>query len=191
MASLIVPLILIGFTIPESFAGERERHTLETLLASRLPDRAILFGKLTLAIGVGWGMTLASLLVGLMVANLFHWTGELQMYRLDVLLSNVALSLLLSCLMANLGILVSLRAKSTQGAQQALVSILLVPLMVLQIVPMLLLSVIPNGRAILEQWLSVDLLQIMAAITAILIAANAGLLLIVMARFQRARLCEI
>ena len=31
---LIVPLMLVGMTIPESFAGERERHTLATLLAS-------------------------------------------------------------------------------------------------------------------------------------------------------------
>jgi ABC-2 type transport system permease protein len=190
MASVIIPLILIGFTIPESFAGERERHTLETLLASRLPDRAILLGKLSLAIGLGWGMTLASLLVGLIPVNAFHWAGKLQFYRLDVLLANVLLSLLLSCLMASLGILISLRAETTQGAQQALVSILLVPLMVVQVVPMLMLSVIPNGRSTLEQWLSVDLLQIILVAGAVLLVANVGLFVTVMARFQRARLCE-
>ena len=43
--SFFTPLMLITSTIAESFAGERERHTLETLLASRLPDRAILLGK--------------------------------------------------------------------------------------------------------------------------------------------------
>ena len=46
IAALILPLLLVGTAVPESFAGERERHTLPTLLASRLPDRAILFGKL-------------------------------------------------------------------------------------------------------------------------------------------------
>src|SRR3972149_5160056 len=51
LAAFLFPLILVGITIPESFAGERERHTLSTLLASRLPDRAIFFGKLGLAIG--------------------------------------------------------------------------------------------------------------------------------------------
>ncbi len=38
-----VPLMLVTGLIADSFAGERERRTLETLLASRLPDRAISF----------------------------------------------------------------------------------------------------------------------------------------------------
>ena len=43
--SAMVSVLLVAITVPDSFAGERERHTLGTLLASRLPDRAILFGK--------------------------------------------------------------------------------------------------------------------------------------------------
>ena len=42
--AVVTPMLLIASTISESFAGERERHTLETLLASRLPDQAILLG---------------------------------------------------------------------------------------------------------------------------------------------------
>jgi len=49
-----VPLMLVTGFIADSFAGERERHTLETLLASRLPDRAILFGKVAAAVAYGW-----------------------------------------------------------------------------------------------------------------------------------------
>ncbi|HSQ17143.1 MAG TPA: ABC transporter permease subunit, partial [Anaerolineales bacterium] len=63
--ALFTPLILIAPTICESFAGERERHTLETLLASRLPDRAILFGKMIVSIAYGWGMTVFLLLMSL------------------------------------------------------------------------------------------------------------------------------
>ncbi|UCD40705.1 MAG: hypothetical protein JSV69_08835 [Chloroflexota bacterium] len=40
-----VPFILVNSVVADSFAGERERHTLETLLASRLSDQAILIGK--------------------------------------------------------------------------------------------------------------------------------------------------
>jgi len=40
-----VPSMLVSTLIADSFAGERERHTLDTLLASRLGDLAILFGK--------------------------------------------------------------------------------------------------------------------------------------------------
>ncbi len=41
-----IPYLLVSGVTADTFAGERERHTLETLLASRLSDRAILFGKL-------------------------------------------------------------------------------------------------------------------------------------------------
>ena len=38
-------VLMVMSIVPDSFAGERDRGTLETLLASRLPDRAILLGK--------------------------------------------------------------------------------------------------------------------------------------------------
>src|SRR5512137_949446 len=40
-----LPFVLAGGTAADSFAGERERHTLETLLATRLSDRDIFLGK--------------------------------------------------------------------------------------------------------------------------------------------------
>src|SRR5436309_9767960 len=43
---IVIALAAVLAVVPDAFAGERERHTLETLLASRLTDRAILFGKL-------------------------------------------------------------------------------------------------------------------------------------------------
>src|SRR6185503_5143880 len=47
---LIVPSFvlvqLLAGIMADSFAGERERHTLETLLATRLSDLAILMGKI-------------------------------------------------------------------------------------------------------------------------------------------------
>ena len=56
-----VPLMLVGSAVADSFAGERERHTLETLLASRLPDRAILLGKMLAAVAYGWGLVMVML----------------------------------------------------------------------------------------------------------------------------------
>ena len=66
--------------IPESFAGERERHTLGTLLASRLPDHAILLGKVAVAVGYAWVMTLMLLLVSLVVVNVTPWDGQVLLY---------------------------------------------------------------------------------------------------------------
>jgi ABC-2 type transport system permease protein len=59
-----------------SVAGERERRTLETLLASRLDERAILFGKLLAARAYGWGLTLLSLLLGAASVSLAYGTAS-------------------------------------------------------------------------------------------------------------------
>jgi hypothetical protein len=50
-----VPFMMVSTMIADSFAGERERHTLETLLASRLTDTSILLGKIFAALTYGWG----------------------------------------------------------------------------------------------------------------------------------------
>ena len=65
-----VPLMLVAGVVADSFAGERERHTLETLLASRLSDEAILVGKVTAAVGYGWGFTLVMAVVSLVSVNI-------------------------------------------------------------------------------------------------------------------------
>lgn len=56
------PLCMMLSVMIDSFAGERDRHTLETLLASRLPDSAIVLGKILPVVIYGIGVTVASLL---------------------------------------------------------------------------------------------------------------------------------
>ena len=55
---LWIPFSVIISFIGDAIAGERERHTLETLLASRISDRAILLGKVVVTVGYAWGMAL-------------------------------------------------------------------------------------------------------------------------------------
>jgi ABC-2 type transport system permease protein len=189
VAAFVIPMLAVGITVPESFAGERERHTLETLLASRLPDRAILFGKLGLAIIYGWGMAVATLLLSAVVANAVGWKGQVMFFTPPILLANLGISLLASGLTAGLGVLISLRSATAMGATQALMMFLLVPLMILQIAPLLLLTVVPNGRAIFQQLLkSLDFTQVMLVLAAVLLVVDVALLLVAMARFRRARL---
>lgn len=47
---LFFPLVVVGTMIPDSFAGERERHTLESLLTTPLPNYAILLGKIGIVV---------------------------------------------------------------------------------------------------------------------------------------------
>src|SRR4051812_29233920 len=60
---LYIPFFVILSFVGDAIAGERERHTLETLLASRISDRAILLGKIIATTGYGWGTALISLLL--------------------------------------------------------------------------------------------------------------------------------
>lgn len=133
-----VPFILVNSVVADSFAGERERHTLETLLASRLSDRAILFGKIGAAIAYGWGITLIGLLVALVTINIAHGEGELLLFPLQIGVAIVSLSFLIAWLAAGLGILVSLRAASVRQAQQTLslaFLFLFIPLFLLPLLP--------------------------------------------------------
>jgi ABC-2 type transport system permease protein len=120
---LWVPFVTIITFIGDAIAGERERHTLETLLASRMPDWAILLGKVIVTVGYAWGLALVSLLVGPLVVNLssgqglgnwaFYGSWELFLYAL-------ALCLLVSLLPASAGVLISLRVATVRQAQQIL-----------------------------------------------------------------------
>lgn len=131
--AVLVPLMLVSVTVPDSFAGERERHTLETLLASRLDDRAILFGKLGLTVAVSWGTTLLVLLLSLVTVNVAHWTGAIVFYRPAVALANLVFSLLATVLFAGVGVLISLQAATAREAAQMLMAIFMLPPMVLAV----------------------------------------------------------
>jgi hypothetical protein len=60
-----VPFVSTAHVVADSFAGERERHTLETLLASRLSNQAILFGKVCTAVSYRMGTDFAHLVPGI------------------------------------------------------------------------------------------------------------------------------
>lgn len=189
LASVFIPMMTVGMIIPDSFAGERERHTLGTLLASRLPDRAILFGKVAVGVGYAWGTTLMLLLVSLVMVNVAHWDGQVLLYTPIMALANLALSLLMAGLVAGLGILISLRAATVQGAQQTLMTATLFPLVLLQMIPLLLLNVVPDGRARLRGLVAAaNPTQIILIVMAALVVLDLGLLMAALARFKRARL---
>lgn len=61
-----LPFVLSAVMITDSIAGERERQTLETLLASRLPDRAFVLGKIIAVTLFGWGLLLLGMVPGLL-----------------------------------------------------------------------------------------------------------------------------
>ena len=184
--SVVVAVILVGITIPESFAGERERHTLNTLLASRLSDRAILFGKMGVSIVFAWGVTLAVLLLSLVTVNIAHGYGELLLYTPTVAIADLVLSFLMATLFASAGVLISMRSETVQQAAQVLMAIFLVPIMLVQVIAMVFMTQLND---LLKDFLNnLDGTQVLLVFTGVLFLLTAGVFAAAMARFKRSRL---
>jgi len=180
-----VPILLVSNVVAQAFAGERERHTLETLLATRLSDRAILVGKVAASALYGWSVTIICLLLGLVSINVAHWDGRLLLYSPLTWVGAGILVPLVALLAANLGVLVSLRAGTVRQAQQTLGIVSMVIVFGLgygvQVLP-------PSVRQVLASAVAGSATTVVVAAGALMAVANVLVLLIAMARFQRTRL---
>jgi len=188
LLAFIVSFILVGITIPDAFAGERERHTLPTLLASRLPDRAIVLGKMATSVVFGWGATCLVLLLSLVALNMTHWQGHIVLFPPALLLADLAVSLLICLLVAGLGVLFSMRSSTVQQAQQLTMSVMLFPAMLAQFGVLFLLqsdSMLARLNATVG---SLSFGQFIGIIVACLAIPAAVLLWAALTRFRRARL---
>jgi len=175
---LWVPYFFIISFIGDAIAGERERHTLETLLASRISDRAILLGTIIVTAGYAWGMALVGLLLGPVVLSLSN--GSWLFYHpLELFLQAVALTLLVSLFAASAGVLISLRVATARQAQQ----ILIVGTIVLIFGGILVISALPAGL-----FSSLSYSQILLIAMAVLAILDAALLGLSVVSFQRSRL---
>ena len=181
-----MPLFLATGMIADSFAGERERHTLETLLASRLSDRAILFGKMLAGISYSLSMTVLLLTVGLVTVNLSDWTGRLALYPPLTIAGFFVFGTLGAGLVAGIGVLLSLRAATVRQAAQSLsIGILFlvwIPILAIQFLPSSISGKALDALALLDGRLVVpSALLCLAALDALVVA-------LALSRFQRDRL---
>jgi ABC-2 type transport system permease protein len=179
-----VPMFLVSTVIADAFAGERERHTLETLLATRLSDNAILFGKITAAIGYAGAMTGASLLLAVVAVSVATWRDGLVLYSPWMFLTMCVLGFSGALFVAAIGVLISLRAATVRQAQQALsgaiVVLLLLPLVAARLLPAeWKRSVIANAPA---AW------QLAVIGIGALLVLDIGAVAFAMHRFTRSRL---
>lgn len=186
LLSAIIAVLLVGMTIPESFAGERERHTLNTLLTSKLPDRAILFGKMAVSIALAWGVTVVVLLLSLVTVNIAHYDGELLLYTPAIAIGDLVLSFLMATLFASAGVLISMRSETVQQAAQLLMAIFLVPIMIVQLVAMVFMTQLNDllkGR--LD---NLDGEKVLIIALGVLLVITVGVFSAAVARFKRTRL---
>jgi ABC-2 type transport system permease protein len=181
-----MPYMWVYSVVADSFAGERERHTLEALLATRLSDRAILFGKLLAALAYGFTLTWAILLVSLVTVNVAVRGAGLLLFSPVMALAALVFSILISGLSASIvGVLVSLRAGSVRQAQQWMsfgMLILFLPLMLIQFIPRGWLESVGNAMT------TADPIQIGVWAAVVLVVVEAVFLAIAMRLFQRSKL---
>lgn len=180
-----MPFLWVSGIVADLFAGERERHTLEALLATRLSDQSILFGKLLAALTYGFTLTWVIMIASLITVNIGFRDGGLLFYPLEMFAGALVFSILISGLSACIGVLVSLRAGSVRQAQQAMSAgmlVLFLPFMLIQFIPRTWLEAI--GKVV------ENVQPVQVAIWLALLLLGVELILIAIARrlFQRSRL---
>jgi ABC-2 type transport system permease protein len=184
---IVMPMLVVSVIVPDAIAGERERHTLATLLATRLPDRAILYGKLGFAVVTGWLTGIVMLAVSLVAANLSAAPPAPLLYEPEVLLAVLALGFLVAILAGGIGFFVSLRASTAQEAQQLTGVGMMVPLM---LASFLLMAVMGNDdlRAMLAGLGTLDPRLVVVTVMAVITIVDGALLVAADRRFRRGRL---
>ena len=180
-----MPFLWVSGIVADLFAGERERHTLEALLATRLSDQAILFGKLLAAMAYGFILTWTIMLVSLVTINISYGRNGLVFYPLQMTLAAFVFSILISGLSASIGVLVSLRAGSARQAQQMMSAGMLILFL-----PFMLIQFIPRGwiRSFGNLIESVAPVQAAITIAMVLVLIETILILIALRLFQRSKL---
>jgi ABC-2 type transport system permease protein len=181
-----VPLMIVAGIVADSFAGERERHTLETLLASRLPDDAILAGKVLAAVGYTWVMVLAMLGIGIVTVKLTVASPPGVQIPWRLLVGAPLLALLGAVTAAGAGILVSLRAATVRQAAQSLN----VAILAMVIVPAFAVGLLPVvWQARIGFWFSqVGPDRVLWIAVTAMLAGAAVLMAVARARFRRSKL---
>ena len=182
---VLITLLITATTVADSFAGERERMTLETLLASRLPDDAILIGKVASVVLVGSALSLGGIVLcsGTIVAKFGAAAIWAELAKTGGALAVVAV--LGHALLASVGVLVSLRSSTVRQAQQTLVMIpaglFLVSIVVRRLYP-------EQWHAVVVWFSQMDSVGLFAVAVSVLAGMNVGAGLLARARFQRGRL---
>ena len=129
---LIIPLMVSGVIASDSFAGEKERKTIEALLAAPLTDGELLMGKILVGFAPAMGVTLLSfaLYTAMVDALTFGRFGFLLLPNLTWIVMILFLAPAASLLGIGACVIISSRVKGFREAQQ-LSALLVVPVLVL------------------------------------------------------------
>ena len=177
---------MVSTLIADAIAGERERHTLETLLATRLPDSAILIGKVVAAVLYGYIFALMNIGVGWIVLNLRYPENGIILIPIKQAAALIVLIGLNCLFLSGIGVFVSLRASTVRQAQQAFGIIMLA----IFLGPALLFEALPSDRrlVLLAQFTQFGVDHVVQWVILGLAAAAIAVNLAALVRFKRGSL---
>ncbi len=130
---LIIPLMASSVIASDSFAGEKERKTIEALLATPISDSELLFGKMLVSFIPSMIVTIVSFVIYSTVFDLLSFSmfnGMLLLPNLDWILLIFGLAPTVALASIGLTVIVSAKVKGFKEAQQISV-ILLLPILAL------------------------------------------------------------
>lgn len=134
-----IGMMLIMQPIADVFAGERERHTLETLLATRLDDASILLGKLLGVLAPAWVVTAVLYGLAIVITNLVYRGHGLLLPPPASAAATLGAIVLVPGLIGAIGIFVSLNAPTVRKAAQVLslifMGLVFLPVVAIQTLP--------------------------------------------------------
>jgi ABC-2 type transport system permease protein len=130
---LIIPLMASSVIASDSFAGEKERKTIEALLATPISDSELFLGKTLVSFILSMAVTIISFTVYSTVFDLLSFSlfnGVLLLPTLDWILLIFALAPTVALASIGLTVMISAKVKGFKEAQQISV-ILLIPILAL------------------------------------------------------------
>ena len=130
---LLIPVMASTIMSATSFVGEREKHTLETLLYCPLPLKQIFRSKVLASFLLSMAVSFISFIAMLLVleSEVFFITGSLLIPDINWLLIMFLVSPAISMIAITLIVRFSAKAQSVEDAQQGSVFLLLPILMLL------------------------------------------------------------
>ena len=145
---LVIPIMASSIIASDSFAGEKERKTMEALLATPLSDGEMLLGKMCVSLVPAVVVTVAAFLVYSTImdySTIDLFSGKLLFPNSTCLTLIFILSPAIAFADVALTVLISTRAKGVKEAQQ-ISALLLVPLIGIVIGQV-------SGAMLLDPWL--------------------------------------
>ena len=172
--------------IVDSFAGEKERRTLETLLAGPLDDRSILLGKMWVGFAAGVATAGALALCAVLTLNVREWGAGVVLPPLWAIVGVTLMTLAAVGFVCTAGILASMRCSTVRQAGQRfgyfMFGVFMIPVAVTVLVP-------ESVRAFAREWVPrQDPVVLVGSVAGALVALDLICFRLAFRAFRRGRL---